>query len=86
MLKWVNSFNRTLVSKGMDIAELVYGSICLLTGLVILNVGEYLKNDFISSISGMFGIAGLILIMLSVWNLIKDDVKEFFREVKSNKK
>lgn len=86
MLKWFNSFNRTLVSKGMDIAELVYGSICLFIGLIILNVGGYCKNNSICSISGMFGIAGMILIILSVWNLIKNDIKDFFKEVKNNRK
>jgi hypothetical protein len=84
MLKWFMSFNRTLVSKGMDIAQLVYGGICILIGLVLLNIAGYYKNDFIGCVSGMFGIAGMILIILSVWCLIKDDVVAFFKEVRNN--
>jgi hypothetical protein len=84
MLKWFMSFNRTLVSKGMDIAELVYGGVCMLIGLVLLNIAVYCKNDFIGCISGMFGISGMLLIMLSIWNLVKYDVITFFKEVKKN--
>lgn len=84
MFKWFMSFNRTLVSKGMDIAQVVYGSICILIGLVLLNISEYSKNYFVGFVSGMFGIAGMILIILSVWNLLKDDIKDFFKEVKRN--
>ena len=84
MFKWFMSFNRTLISKGMGATKLAYGSICILIGLVLLNISEYCKNYFIGCVSDMFGISGMILIILSVWNLLKDDIKDFFKEVKRN--
>ena len=82
MIKYIKAFNKTL--KERELMLVTYAILFLLIGQVIGIAGTCIKINLMEILGLTITIIGIILILIYMYNEMKDDVIKFFKDVKDN--